>query len=68
VAKRKGDVGNECNVLVFESERMRTFRIATHEWEDKVKMGLKDVAYNDSADSTLPGPSNSQLQGFSTRP
>jgi hypothetical protein len=45
---------------------MRTFRIATDEWEDKVKIGLEDVAY-DSADSKLPDLSNSQLQGLSTR-
>jgi hypothetical protein len=67
VAKRKGDFGNECNVLVFEGEKKMTFRIATHEWEDKVKMDLEDIAYNDSADSTLPGSSNSQLQGLSMR-
>jgi hypothetical protein len=50
----------------LRSERMRTFRILTHECGDKDKMGLENVAYNDSAGSTLPGRSNSQLQGLST--
>jgi hypothetical protein len=58
-AKRKGNVENECNVLVLESERMMIFRIPTHEWDYKVKMGLEDITYNDSADSTLQGHSNS---------
>jgi hypothetical protein len=46
---------------------MMAFRIATHERNDRVKMGLEEIPYYDSADSTLPGPSNSQLQGLSTR-
>jgi hypothetical protein len=46
---------------------MMAFRIATHAWDDKVKMVLEEIAYTDCADSTLPGPSNSQLQGLSTR-
>lgn len=60
-------MGNKCKVLVFESEVMMTFRIGTHEWDDKVKMGLEDVTYNDSADSSLQGPTSSQLLGLSTR-
>jgi hypothetical protein len=41
-----------------------TFRIPTHEWDGEVKMGRDGVAYYNSADSTLPGPSSSQLQGL----
>jgi hypothetical protein len=47
-------VANEWNVSVFQGERKLTFRIPTHECDDKVKIGPEEVAYNDSAGSALP--------------